>query len=299
MIENLLSYIMLYLNKELKKFGHVRTNVLLSKYATFKIGGPAQFLVEVDNNDSLVGLLNFLSGEGIKFLILGGGSNLLFPDSGFEGVVIKIKTSNIKVLDETIECDAGASLGTVINLAAQNSLGGMEWAAGIPGTVGGAVRGNAGAMGKDAEENIDKVEIWRNGATIILSNNECGFMYRGSAFKANRQDVILRVWFKLKKVDQKQIMLKMQEYLLLRQGKFPAFPSAGSFFKNIKLADWQGDKKILPEIFLQRGSVPVGYLVDQVGMRGFAVGGAKVAEEHGNFIINYDKAEQNDVLAIV
>ena len=287
------------LYKELRKFGKVKANAPLSRCSTFRIGGPAQFLVEVDNNDNLISLLNFLSGEGVNFIILGGGSNFLFSDEGFAGVVIKIKSAEIKVEDETIVCEGGTMLGAVVSLAGQNSLSGLEWAAGIPGTVGGAVRGNAGAMGQDASGSVNKVEIWRSGEVLTIPKKECDFEYRESIFKKNHQDVILRVRFKLAKGDQKEIMLEMQKHIVARQGKFPAYPSPGSFFKNIRIEDWPGDRKLLPPIFVERGKVPAAYVIEQAGMKGYAVGGAKISDEHANFVINYDKATQADVLAVV
>lgn len=290
---------MFTLNKQLKEYGHVRANVPLSKFSTFKIGGLAQFLVEVEKTDNLVRLLNFLTGEGNNFYILGGGSNVLFSDEGFEGVVVKIKTAGLSVNGETIEADAGVMLGLVLNSAVKNDLTGLEWSAGIPGTVGGAVRGNAGAMGKDVSCNISAVEIWSNGEITRLTKDECGFAYRESFFKQNSEQVILRAWFGLQKGDPKDILKEMQGYLTSRTGKFPKYPSAGSFFKNIEIDKWPGDKKLLPEIFVQRGKVPAAYTIDQAGLKGLGVGGAKMSDEHGNFLINFSNATQNDVLAVV
>jgi len=283
---------------QLKQFGHVRTNVPLFKYTTFRIGGLARFLVETTETEKLVGLLNFLSEEGIEYFVLGGGSNVIFSDDEFEGVVIKIMSSKQQVSDNIIEAEAGVWLGTIVNLANQNSLSGMEWAAGIPGTVGGAVRGNAGAMGKDTASSISRVEVWRDGEILELSKQECEFNYRESIFK-NNKDVVLRAWFELVKGDKSKILELVQKYLKQRQGKFPAFPSAGSFFKNVKLDRWLGDKDFLPELYRQRGTVPVGWLVEQVGMKGFGIGDAQVSEQHGNFIINKKSATQSDILAVV
>ncbi len=282
----------------LKQYGKVHSNAILAKYTTMQIGGPAQYLVEITETAKLVDLLVFLTGEGINYFILGGGSNLLLPDDGMEGVVIKIATSKVVVAGDAIVAEAGVPLAKVVNLASQNGLTGLEWGAGIPGTVGGAVRGNAGAMGKDISNNIEKVEVWRDGEVVTLDKNECGFAYRTSIFK-REGGVALKAWIKLAKGDPKKIAEEVGGYILDRKGKFPAYPSAGSFFKNLKMAEWPGEKSVLPELFLQRGTVPVGYLVDQLGLRGFSVGGAKVSDEHGNFIINYKKGTQNDVLAVV
>ena len=169
---------------------------------------------------------------------------------------------------------------------------------GVPGTVGGAVRGNAGAMGCDTKEVIKAVEVWSDGEIITCGREECGFAYRESVFKHSK-DVILKVFFELKPGDKAQILATMQRHLKQRIGKYPPYPSAGSLFKNIKLEKWPGDKTKLPPLFLERGTVPVGWIVEQIGVKGFTVGGAKVSDEHGNFIINFNKATQKDVLAVV
>jgi len=286
------------LYKKLKEFGHVKLNEPLSKHTTFKIGGPADFFIEVKEREKLVELLNYVNGEGISYYILGGGSNMLFSDERFEGVVIRFKSSVLTLeSSNTIEAEAGVLLSSVISLAMQNSLSGLEWAVGIPGTVGGAVRGNAGAMGKHTGTSISKVEVWRNGEIVELSAEECGFKYRGSNFQTNG-DVILRVWFTLTPGDKKVMAEEMQTYIKQRNGRYPAYASPGCFFKNFHLDKWPGNIKELPELFQQRGTVPAGWLVEQVGMKGFTNGGAKISDEHGNFIVNFNDATQHDVLTI-
>ena len=285
----------------LKEFGRVKTNELLAKHVTIKIGGPARFFVSVNKIEQLVKLLHFLKNEEINYLILGGGSNLLISDEGFDGLIIHISSSEppkvIPAEDRfNLEIDAGVYLSAVVNFAAQNSLQGLAWGIGIPGTMGGAVRGNAGAMGMDTSSILQWAEVWRDGEVLKLSAPECGYGYRDSYFKRN-QDIILRACIRLQAGDKQAIMAKMQEYL--KQRKHSPFPSAGSFFKNIKLDKWPGDKKELPELFLQRGTVPVGWLADQLGLRGLASGGAKISDEHGNYIINFNNATQADVLALV
>lgn len=285
--------------KQLKTFGHVRLNESLAKHATFKIGGPTDFFIEVKEVVKLTKLLSFLSSEGIEYFILGSGSNILFSDERFEGVIIKLKTYNLQLItSDTIAADAGVLLGQVVDLAVQNSLSGMEWGVGIPGTVGGAVRGNAGAFGKDASDCIEKVEVWRDGEVLTLSRKECGFGYRESVFKHN-SDVILQAWFKLVSGDKKKIVRLAREYLKIRTNRYPKWPNPGSFFKNIKIDKWQGKIEELPELFRERGTVPVGWLVEQVEMKGYTVGGAKVSDEHGNFIINFNHATSADVLTLI
>lgn len=282
----------------LRQFGKVRTNVLLSKCTTFSIGGPARFLVEVVDGNKLVELLNFLTDEGQNYMVLGGGSNLLMPDEGFDGVVIKINTKELFTDNEKIIADAGVLLGLAVNMATANSLTGLEWAAGIPGTIGGAVRGNAGAMGKDMSRNIEKVEVWKDREVLEMDREDCAFVYRGSNFK-NENAVILRAWIKLERGEQKNILAQVKEYLGQRQGKFPPYPSAGCFFKNVKLTKWPNYPKDLPTIFIERGTVPVGWLIDQSGAKGLEVAGAAISDLHCNFIVNKNKASQAEILALV
>ncbi|MBI2037356.1 MAG: UDP-N-acetylmuramate dehydrogenase [Candidatus Magasanikbacteria bacterium] len=289
------------LYNKLKEFGEVKINESLAKHATFKIGGPAKLFVVVSKTDKLVGLLNYLNAEGFDYFILAGGSNLLLSDEGFDGIVIKIATTTppkitADGLGFEIEVEAGVMLSAVVNLGAKNGLTGIDWGIGIPGTFGGAIRGNAGAMGKEIARVLKWVEVWRNGEVARLKPEECGFSYRNSSFKHNK-DIVLRGAIYLEPGDKQEILERMQKYL--QQRKHTPYPSAGSFFKNIKLAQWAQDTKNLPELFLQRGTVPVGWITEQMALRGLSVGGAKISDEHGNYLINFNKATQSDVLDLV
>ncbi|HBU06845.1 MAG TPA: hypothetical protein DEB09_02070 [Candidatus Magasanikbacteria bacterium] len=288
--------------KQLKTFGHVRLNEPMAKHTTFKIGGSVDFFVVVEDVDKLAELLTFVNENGLNYFMLGGGSNILWQDDRYEGVVIRLKTEDLRLKTENlIEVDAGVPLSRVVSLAAQNNLTGFEWAIGIPGTIGGAVRGNAGAMGFDisADRCLSKVHVWQNGEVVEYDKKDCNFVYRGSMFKDNPSIVVLRAYFKLETGDKVQIMKAMQGYLAQRTGRYPNFPSAGSFFQNVPLSQWKKDLKDLPELFIERKKIPVGWLVEQLGLKGLTVGGAKVSDEHGNFIINFDNALQSDVLTLV
>jgi len=289
---------------ELKKFGKVKANELLAKHTTFKVGGSARFVVIVNETKKLVDLLNFLSDEGIDWFVVGGGSNLLFSDEGFEGVVVKVSAQGGPAYggqSEVIECEAGVLLCNAMMLTMKEGLQGLEWAAGIPGTIGGAVRGNAGAMGEDVSMGIEKVEVWRDGEVILLSKDECEFAYRDSIFKHN-QDVVLRAWFKLSKGDRQEIVAKVNQNLASRNGKFPSYPSAGCFFKNVIIKDQRSkikDHESLPEKFKQYGKIPAGWFIEQTGLKKKRIGDAQVGPEHCNFIVNLGTAKARDILALV
>lgn len=289
------------LQLKLKEFGDVKTSEILANHLTFKIGGPASLFVNVSETEKLIDLLNFLKNQGITYFVIAGGSNLLMNDAGFSGLVIKITTNKPPQVLQVgagfeIEVEAGTMLSAVVNTAFKNSLAGMSWAVGIPGTFGGAIRGNAGAMGKEIVNVLRWVDVWRDGGVVRLKPEECAFSYRDSVFKHNK-DIILRGCIYLEPGDQKEIMENMQANL--KQRKHTPFPSAGSFFKNIKMHKWTGDQAALPELFIQRGTVPVGWLTESLGLRGFSVGGAKIADEHGNYIVNFNNATQADVLKLV
>lgn len=284
---------------KLKTFGKVKLNEPMSKHTTFKIGGPARYFVIVEETEKLVELLNYLSGEGIAYYILGGGSNILFQDEEFDGVVIQVRSHKSEVISQTIEAECGTSLGVVMGLAMQNGLTGMEWSAGIPGTVGGAVRGNAGAFGQSTADILEKVEVWQDGEVVEFTKEDCQFVYRGSIFKENKNLVILRAWFKLQLLDKKDILKKVQEIIQARKGKYPIYPSAGCFFTNFDIENWPGDKSELPPIFIERGKVPAGWMIDQLGFKGKELGGASVGTEHCNFIVNKNKATQAEVLELM
>ena len=286
------------LNGQLKEFGHVKPNAALAKLTTFHIGGQVQFLTQVTETEKMVQLLNFLTGEGVPYFILGGGSNIVWQDELFEGVVIKMQNATIKNQNDKIIADSGAPLAAVVTSFMQNSFAGMEWAAGVPGTVGGAVRGNAGAMDSDTSRTVEKIMVWRDGEVIELKPEECGYGYRESVFKHN-QDIILQAVYKTKPGDKKEILKQIQENIKGRNGKYPAKPSAGSFFKNVDFKDWKGDLSKLPEHFAKAQKVPAGWINEQNGLKGCQIGGAMISKEHGNFLINYTgEATQADVIAL-
>jgi UDP-N-acetylmuramate dehydrogenase len=289
---------MIALDKKLAEFGDVYSAQLMSKYTTLHIGGPVQFLIEVAETEKLVALLAFLAGEGIVCHLLGGGSNMLWQDAEFEGVVIKVRSSKSEVRGDTLSVDAGTSLATAVTTAIKHNLDGLVWAAGVPGTVGGAVRGNAGAMDSDTGKTLKSVDVWRNGEVITLKPETCGFSYRDSVFK-HSSDIILSATYQLVPGDKAVMMKRMADFLKQRAGKYPALPSAGSFFKNVSFADWKGDVTKLPEHFVKTQKVPAGWINEQNGLKGYRVGGAMLSKEHGNFIVNVDKATQADVLAVV
>jgi UDP-N-acetylmuramate dehydrogenase len=283
----------------LKKFGQVKLNESMSKHTTFRIGGKARYFVIVEETEKLVELLRFLDGEGEKYFIIGGGSNLLVSDDEYEGVVIKVHSSQFRVQSDVIELDAGVFLSKAVSLATENGLSGLEWAVGVPGTVGGAVYGNAGAFRGSMQDVVWEVDVYQNGEVVTLNKEECDFGYRQSIFKKEKL-VVLTARLKLAPKDKQLVMAETTKTLIERMSKkFPTEPSAGCFFKNVPLGEFKGDKKELPEKFLEINILPVAWLIEQSGMKGVSVGGAEMASTHSNYLINKEQATAKDVLRLV
>ncbi len=298
------------LKKQLEQFGQVKTNEPLAKHTTFKIGGPAEYLVVVEDTEKLLGLLRFLDGEGIPRFILGGGSNMLASDDGFRGVVIKIKTQTTEILPDGLIADAGCITVAIAQLSIQHKFTGFEWGVGVPGTIGGAVRGNAGAMGGEMKDSVASVTVYRDGEVVELSSAECKFGYRDSIFK-HSEAVVLRVCLKLAPVTTPEGMKKALEYLQYRNKTQPqGYASTGCVFKNHEIgrnecareatliAEFPEDRDKIAQFF-QNGKIPAGWLVEKAGQKGARVGQAMVSERHGNFVVNTGGASAADVLALV
>ncbi len=215
----------------------IRRNVPLKDYTTFKIGGPAKYFFSAQTKKDLILAVKVAKKNKLPFFVLGGGSNLLVSDAGYRGLVIKNQTKNFKIQKEKIISESGVLLSLIIGAAIKKGLGGIEEGSGIPGTVGGAVYGNAGwPKGKWAIGNlVEKVEIlWPNGKTEKVGKKWLSFNYRNSRFKKIKinKPIILEVVLKLKKRKVKDLKKKEQEILMIRKGKIPMGFSAGSIFKN-------------------------------------------------------------------
>lgn len=259
-------------------------NEPLKKHTSFKIGGNAALFVVPQTDDALSAILKKCSDENIRTVIIGNGSNLLVSDDGIDAVVILMTRENgeIRLVDETeIYCDAGVSLTKVCRFALENGLSGLEFAFGIPGSVGGAVFMNAGAYGGEIKDVITKCDyIAPDGVSGQLSKEDMLLGYRTSVFNKNNC-VISGAYFKLNKDSQDAIKERMNDFLARRKSKQPLeYPSAGSTFKR-------------PEGYF------AGALIEQSGLKGFSVGGAQVSEKHAGFVINKGDATARDVMSLV
>lgn len=256
----------------------------MKKYTSFKCGGNASVLIIPDSLDNLNRIIEFSYSKNVKPFIIGNGSNLLVTDKGINGVVVKIGSnlSDIKLVDETtIYCEAGASLKSLCMFALENSLSGLEFAYGIPGTLGGAVYMNAGAYGgemKDVLYSVNHIDNDGKSGTLEKENLQLG--YRHSAYTDNGF-VITSAVMKLTKADKKDIKEAMDDKLQRRKDKQPLeYPSAGSTFKR-------------PEGYF------AGALIEDCGLKGYTVGGAQVSEKHAGFVINKGGATSTDVITLI
>jgi len=257
----------------------VRTNVSMVTQTTFKIGGPADLFYEAKTKEELIEAVRVVKELKVPYFIFGGGSNVLVSDRGIRGLVIKILGEKCQILNEEVVVEAGASLSWLVQEVAQKGLSGLEFCAGIPGTVGGAVRGNAGTKDKWLGSRVLVVEVLdEKGQVKEVAGEDCQFAYRESRFKYN-QEIILSVRLKLSLDGPENIKARMSQFLKKRQNQ-PREPSAGSIFKN-------------PPGF------SAGQLIDKAGLKGKRIGDAQISPAHGNFIVNLKKAICEDVLKLI
>lgn len=269
---------------EKAEIGKVERNPLLSKYTTYKVGGKALAIVYPKNVDCLIKLLRLLKENDVKYKILGNGSNLLFSDSLFEGIIIKLSSFNEVEFfgNNKVRVGAGYSLIKLSLLTAKKGLAGLEFASGIPGTVGGAVFMNAGAYKSDMGYVVQEVKVLTPDYKIItLENKELNFHYRSSFLQKHPEYICLEVIIKLKKGDREILNEVINERRERRRESQPLeYPSAGSVFRN-------------PD-----GGF-AGKMIEDLGLKGYSNGGAKVSEKHANFIINYNKATSKDIKELI
>lgn len=268
--------------EELAKFGKVKENVDLKSYNTYKVSTISKYLIDVKSEELLVNLIKYLKENNINYFILGNGSNVVFPNEPFDGVIIKLNGLNaIDIDDDEVYVGAGVMLPKLVSETVNNCLCGLEWAAGIPGTLGGAVVGNAGAYLSEIFSFIEEIRVLENDEIKTLKKDDVKYSYRYSSFKENKDVIILGAKLKLNKGSKDESEVLMKERLERRIKSQPLeYPSAGSVFRN-------------PE-----GNY-AGKLIEDCGLKGKRIGGAMVSEKHANFIINYDNATPKDVRDLI
>jgi UDP-N-acetylmuramate dehydrogenase len=293
------------LQKLSEKLKGVKKNISLKDFTTYKIGGPAKYFFIAKSKEDLMLAAKTAKEFKLPVFILGGGSNLLISDKGFNGLVIKIDISGTKFQGNEVLAGAGADLIKLAYLSAGNGLSGLEWAAGIPGaTLGGSIYGHAQAFGVKISEVVESVEAIGL-KTLKLKNftkEQCQFSLKNSIFKKNKNLAIVSAVLKLGKKNTGEIKNKVRENISYRKSMHPMdFPSAGSTFVNPETKI--KDKKLLikfPELeaYNKKGVIPAGFLIRSSGLAGKKIGNAQISEKHANFIINLGGAKAKDVVAL-
>jgi len=255
----------------------------MSKHSTFRVGGPADCLVALENEEQLRKLHHYVHLAGIPFFVLGNGSNILVSDKGYKGIILQVgdRMNQVRVEGNRVIAQAGAKLSQVARVAMEHGLTGLEFASGIPGTVGGGVVMNAGAYGGEMKQVVELVKVVnRDGEIMELYNSAMEFGYRYSIIR-NQPFVVTQVSFLLQEGDKAQIKATMDDLAARRREKQPLeYPSAGSTFKR-------------PEGYF------AGELIMKAGLRGFRMGGAMVSEKHCGFVINAGNATAEDVMNVI
>jgi len=280
-------------------------NILMANHTTFRIGGPAKYFFVAQTNEELIESLKWTKQNKIEYFILGGGSNLLVSDKGFDGLVIKYQCSNFKIKKNRSECiveaEAGTPLIKIILETTKNGYSGAEWGFGIPGTVGGAICGNAGRLGQDISQVVEKVLILDESLQEVeLKKEDCGFSYRESLFK-KKNWIILSIKMIFEKKEQNRIDEVLNEAKIVVRAH-PPFPSPGCIFKNYEIKIDNGALIMKhPELRLRerKGKIGAGYLIDECGIKGNQIGGAKIWESHANYIVNVADAKSSDVITLI
>lgn len=281
----------------------LQENVELAKYTSFGIGGSARYFAEVESIEDFKEAVKIAKEKGIEFFILGGGSNVLVSDAGFSGLAVKIKSNEIEKLEDgNLKVGAGVPLSKLIDFSAENSFTGLEWAAGIPGTVGGAIVGNAGTSEGEMKDLVKSVEFFdiEKFGVFSLKGEKCDFEYRSSYFKGKSGLIIFNVEISMANGEAEEIKNKIEETIKSRNEKQPSGRSAGSFFANPVVEN----EKLRAAFEEETGAkcvnkkIPAGWLIERIDFKGRKIGGAQVSETHANFLLNVGEAKAEDFVML-
>ena len=255
-------------------------NEPLSNHCTFKIGGNAKFFIYAHNVDALLDVVYTCHQHSMRYKVIGGGSNLLFDDLGYNGAIIYYNDQFANIKENKLYASAGAPLSKLIQISIQHNLSGLEFSVGVPANLGGAIANNFGAYSQEISTYIDHITVIRKNHLVYLSKQDCNFSYHQSQFQ-NNHDIILSAIFTLPYQEQNITRNQMIEYFNKRKNSQPLnLPNAGSIFKR--------NNNIIP-----------AKLIDDTGLKGLCVNGAMVSPKHSGFIVNYANAKSKDVLKLI
>ncbi len=278
---------------------HILEHVPLAPLTTFEIGGEARYLIEVKNDGDLMDALRYADVNHVSTVVISGGSNILVPDKGLDALVIRVSGTAHAFKDLSLTAHAGCNLQSLITEASQKGLGGWEKLAGIPGSIGGAVRGNAGAFGPEIKDFVRTVNAVSRDtrASRVFGRDECTFAYRNSFFKQNPEWIITEVTLDLQEAEPELSALLARDTVLEREKRhLQNVRAAGSFFMNPvaspeTVALFEAEKGVKS----RENRVPAGWLIEKAGMKGATVGGAIASLQHPNYIVNQGGATAQDV----
>ena len=266
----------------------IREPALLSEYTRFGIGGPADLVVDAASEASMIAALEAIRSAGVPLEVIGEGSNLIISDSGFRGAIVRYRASGIEIEGTRVRVAAGAVLQTLVDETISRGLAGVHTMTGIPGSVGAAVYGNAGAYGRSISQSVLSVRYYDGLALALKSNTRCQFQYRESVFKKHKEWVILSAELHLENGDPLELRATADGIRKIRDEKYPpAMRCAGSIFKNLILAELSASvQSRVPANVVREGKVPAAWFLDEAGVKGMRAGGIHVAEYHANLIYN-------------
>lgn len=279
----------------------VKENELLAHYTRFDIGGPAALLCDVAKQASFPPALQVANRSGAPVMVIGGGTNLIVSDKGFDGIILRFTGNRIKVNGDRLYGEAGAVLQDAVDASICAGLEGLESMTGIPGSVGGAIYGNAGAYGRATEAIVEAV-TWTGGSEIQqIDNAGCEFRYRESVFKHQKERVVLAATFRMAAADSLALGKKANEIRAIRDAKYPPdMKCAGSIFKNVFFKELPANVQAeVPPQLIRDGKIPSAWFLEQAGVKGLRRGDIRVADYHANLIYNEGGGSAADLVAVI
>ena len=279
----------------------VHEKVELRHYTRFGIGGEADLFAETASPDAFAAATDVCRQQQFPYYVLGDGSNVIVSDEGFRGLILRFVADNLALDGNQVIADAGASLQALVDFTIEDGLKGLETLARIPGSVGAAVYGNAGAYGHAISERVEQVKFFDGSEIREIDNAGCKFEYRGSVFKSHKDWVIFQCRLKLDRADAGELRKRADEITTIRDEKFPpTMRCAGSIFKNLHLKDLPENVVVqVPAQVTREGKVPAAYFLEQVGAKGMRRGGIEIASYHANLIYNTGNGTASELRGLI
>ncbi len=279
----------------------VSRDVPLSRYTRFGIGGPADLYAETCSIDAFVDAVAAARASGMPVVVIGDGTNLIVSDAGFRGIVLRYRADRLQASGNCIAADAGAVLQDLVDFAIARGLKGLETLAGIPGSVGAAVYGNAGAYGHSISERVTGVRFFDGAGVRVIRNDQCEFQYRESVFKRHKEWIIFSTELALDPANAAELRRTADDIMRIRNEKFPVtMKCAGSIFKNLLLSNLPvAVAAAVPTAVVREGKIPSAYFLEQVGAKGMRRGDIHVATYHANLIYNGGEGTAADLRALI